>query len=92
MSDAMIFGERRMHKRKACFFKADRHSFTCRIRNLSLGGVFLETDPEIEPRLGEVFLMTIPFRLRKRYLRIRGEIVRVRTEGLGVRFIKNFRH
>ncbi|MEJ2037523.1 MAG: hypothetical protein P8X55_01130 [Desulfosarcinaceae bacterium] len=79
MSDAMIFGERRMHKRKACFFKAevdaDRHSF-----------------PEIEPRLGEVFLMTIPFRLRKRYLRIRGEIVRVRTEGLGVRFIKNFRH
>lgn len=95
MVNAMVFGERRLYERKTCFFAVgvddDLRSFTAHIHNLSLGGVFLELEDDVKPRLGQTFMMTIPFRRQKRYLKIKGQIVRVKGTGMGVRFIKSER-
>jgi Tfp pilus assembly protein PilZ len=92
MSDELIFGERRFYERKACSFsigmEGARRTTTGHLRNLSMGGAFIETDHDEKPVVGQEIELTIPFRSRRNHLKITGEIVRIRPDGFGVRFIK----
>jgi Tfp pilus assembly protein PilZ len=92
MSDALVFGERRNHLRKTCTLTVelnDLHKpFRGHMRNIGLGGAFVETDPRYTPRIGQEFYITIPFQLKPHKITLKGRITRVRWDGLGISFIK----
>ena len=95
MAEVQVFGERRLHQRKECSFPitiSDRkRAYPGIIRNLSLGGALIEPPMEHHPRIGQVLRLTIPFRLKKANVRIRGKIDRVQADGIGIVFIKKSR-
>ena len=90
MATALIFGERRVHRRKECYFNVTvddyKSAYTARIRNLSLGGALIEPPRDRNPRVGQELRITIPFRLKKDSVLVRGRIRRVRANGVGVIF------
>jgi allophanate hydrolase subunit 2 len=65
-----------------------KRTSTGHLRNLSVGGAFIETDQIEKIAPGQKIELTIPFRSRRGYLKITGEIVRVMPDGFGVRFLK----
>ena len=91
MSEALIFGERRLHERKDCYFYVDvndyHNTFTGHLRNLSLGGALMDTPNHRPPEVGQDIILTIPFRRRPDCLVIKGRISRVRPDGVGIRFL-----
>ena len=92
MVNAQVFGERRLHQRKACAFPVtveDRESaYLAYIRNLSLGGAFIERPKERKIKTGENVTLTIPFQHRTDSVTIRGRISRIEGEGIGIIFQK----
>ncbi len=54
--------------------------------DISAGGMFIKTDDSF--KVGQVITVTIPFSDKKEYVRVPAEIVRVREDGIGVKFMK----
>ncbi len=55
------------------------------IKNISLGGAFVET-PEIFS-IGQAIRLKIPFSDQNKYVKVKGNIVRITPEGVGVEFL-----
>jgi Tfp pilus assembly protein PilZ len=95
MATVQIFGERRLHQRKECAFavtiRDKKSAYPAFMRNLSLGGAFIELPIERKPRVGQKLFITIPFRLKKETTTIRGRIDRVSDGFMGVRFLATAR-
>ena len=91
MATVQIFGERRRHQRKECAFtvtiRDKKSAYPALLRNISLGGAFIELPAERKPKIGQKLLITIPFRLKKETTTVRGRIHRVRTGFMGVYFM-----
>ncbi len=55
------------------------------IKNISLGGTFVET-MEIFP-IGQEINLSIPFSDQSNYVKVKGTVVRIEEEGVGVKFL-----
>lgn len=90
MVNAQVFGERRLHQRKACAFPItveDRESaYLTYIRNLSLGGAFIEQPKERNIKTGDNVTITIPFQRKTDSVTVKGRISRIEGKGLGIVF------
>ncbi len=53
-------------------------------RDISLGGIFVETADEIAP--GQELQLAIPFSNNERYIRMKGTVARITDDGIGVQF------
>ncbi|MFZ5563230.1 MAG: PilZ domain-containing protein [Thermodesulfobacteriota bacterium] len=53
-------------------------------RDISLGGMFLETSEEMVP--GQEVQLSIPFTNQNRHIKINGRVVRLTEDGVGVQF------
>lgn len=92
MDPGMIFGERRLHDRKSCAFAIDifdyRKNHSAFLRNLSLGGAWVERPPGFKPKLEQELLLIIAFRCRPGIVSVTGKVVRTGFDGLGIAFLK----
>ncbi|MBW2513798.1 MAG: PilZ domain-containing protein [Deltaproteobacteria bacterium] len=55
-------------------------------RNISNGGIFIQTSEIF--RLGQLVTLDIPFSDGKESIKVPAEIVRIETEGIGLKFMK----
>ncbi|MFP4445598.1 MAG: PilZ domain-containing protein [Desulfosudaceae bacterium] len=55
-----------------------------KVRDLSLGGIFVETKDDITP--GQALQISIPFTNHDRRIRLKGKVVRVCDDGIGIQF------
>lgn len=94
MSREMLFGERRLYERKSCTFAVDiddyNKNYSGHLRNLSLGGAFVEPPAHFKPKIGQELLLTIPFRKKLGYVVVKGRITRTKRNGMAVVFIKQY--
>ncbi|MFC1812484.1 PilZ domain-containing protein [Thermodesulfobacteriota bacterium] len=78
----------RKYARKACLINVDYavggRAFSNYIQDISTTGVFIETSESFPA--GQELLMTFSFPDREDSFRIDGEITRITSEGIGVRF------
>lgn len=92
MSQALVFGERRIHERKGCVLPVDLNDFhgfiKGNLRNIGLGGAFIETDAPHSQHVGQDVAITIPYQLISRKITLQGKIIRIRPEGVGIAFSK----
>ena len=79
---------RREHLRKPCFiavdYADDERAFKDFIKNISTGGVFIETDTPFS--VGRELTLTFSSSNYERPIKITGKIVRSGRRGIGVRF------
>ena len=70
-------------------YVAQDHSSTGMIKDISVGGVLLETS-EIGGSflVGEGIILTIQYPNKEKYIKIRGEVVRIEPQRIGVKFNK----
>lgn len=60
------------------------------LRDISIGGLFLEVDPSQNPfSVGNSLLLRVPYPNKERQVKIRGRIVRATLKGVGVEFEKS---
>jgi PilZ domain len=92
MDQKMIFGERRLHARKSCSFAIEIHdyrrSYDVLLWNLSLGGALVECPRGFRPRPEQELLLNIAFRRKVGLVSVKGKIVRVKFDGLGIAFLR----
>jgi Tfp pilus assembly protein PilZ len=78
----------RKHPRKSCrkllTFTAKNHDCNGLVTNISRGGAFIETGSRLS--LGAIINLIIVENKRHKYLRVRGWVVRVAAQGVGVSF------
>lgn len=83
--------EKRRHPRKPCSIMVDYatqdRAFKDYIRDISKGGVFIETSNFFD--LGQEFIMTFSVPSQSKPFKFIGEVVRTDKRGVGVRFKKN---
>ncbi len=75
---------RRAHRVRVEFSTPDGGRFTYYTRDLSLGGVFIETDLPL--KLGDELRLTLPMTTGSGTVQVRGEVVRVDDHGIGIAF------
>ena len=92
MTPALVFGERRFHERKECLLSVDINDYQGfvkgNIRNIGLGGAFIETQIPFAQRAGQEVVITIPYQLKSQKITLKGQITRVRSNGMGISFSK----
>jgi uncharacterized protein (TIGR02266 family) len=85
---------RREHPRKPCFIAVDyadrERAFKDFIKNISTGGVFIETDTPFS--VGRDLTLTFSSSNYERPIKITGEIVRAGRVGIGVKFKTENQH
>lgn len=95
MANVLVFGERRHHQRKECSFavtiRDKKSAYPAFMRNISLGGAFIELPIERKPRVGQKLFITIPYRLKKETTTVKGRIDRIADGFMGVRFLARVR-
>jgi Tfp pilus assembly protein PilZ len=67
-------------------FSVEGRSYKGASEDISAGGMFIKTDDSFT--VGQVITVTIPFFDKKKYARVPAEIVRVKEDGIGVKFMK----
>jgi c-di-GMP-binding flagellar brake protein YcgR len=91
-SKLLVFGERRRHARLKCAFSVaisgPDSQFRTLLRDLSLSGAALESPINQNPEIGQEVVLTIPFRKKKGHVIVRGTIVRITFNILGIVFKK----
>lgn len=97
MAQALVFGERRIHSRKECTlfvdFKDSERPRQCsgHLRNIGLGGAFIETKIHRHYKIGQELMITIPYLLKSRKVVMKAKIVRIIwPNGMGIEFIGGF--
>jgi hypothetical protein len=96
LNHIMPFGERRLHLRKSCSRTVvvldSNKSFAAHLRDLSLGGAMIEPPSEIKSKIGQKYIITIPYGLKNAEVTINAEIAWIRPHGIGVRFVRVRQH
>ena len=86
--EALRKQKRRKHPRKDCYFDIDcatwRGGFDGVVTDVSLGGMFIETDTRVSP--GEEITADLYSRGNADPIRVTGEVVWTPRRGVGVRF------
>lgn len=81
--------EKRKHPRKTydakVNFTSDEKFGTEYIRDISLEGVFIETAEEFI--MGQIVSLNIPYESIEKFVKIKGTVVRITPEGIGVEFL-----
>lgn len=73
-------------------YVANGHTKRGLIKDISVGGVLFEASEIGESfSVGEEILLTIPYPDEKRYVKIRGEVVRIEAKRIAVKFKRKFR-
>lgn len=92
MNQKTIFGERRLHDRKSCSFPIEIHdyrrSYSSLLWNLSLGGALVECPRGFRPQPEQELLLNIAFRRKPGTVAVKGKIVRVKYDRLGIAFLR----
>lgn len=87
------FGERRLFERKACsrmiMIDDQAESYSGHMRDLAVGGAFVESTHDNDARIGQELVLTIPFGLKKDHVKIKAKVAWIKHMGMGVRFIKS---
>jgi Tfp pilus assembly protein PilZ len=78
-------GVRRTYDQTISFSTQDRQ-YRALCRNISHGGIFMQTTEIF--RLGQLVILDIPFSDGKESIKVPAEIVRIETEGIGLKFMK----
>lgn len=78
-------GTRRTYDQTITFSTQDRQ-YRALCRNISNGGIFIQTSEIF--RLGQLVTLDIPFSDGKESIKVPAEIVRIETEGIGLKFMK----
>jgi Tfp pilus assembly protein PilZ len=78
-------GVRRTYEQTITFSTQDRR-YKALCRNISNGGIFIQTSEIF--RLGQLVTLDIPFSDGKESIKVPAEIVRIETEGIGLKFMK----
>ena len=90
--DAEYPKNRRRHPRKkvrmSINYSCDGMAGEDRVRDISVGGIFIETTEEFY--VGQVITISIPFTYLDRKIKIKGRVVRVSPDGIGIEFDRNF--
>jgi Tfp pilus assembly protein PilZ len=76
---------RRMYDRTITFSTQDRQ-YSAPCKDISNGGIFIQTGEIF--RLGQLVTLDIPFSDGKESIKVPAEIVRVNTDGIGLKFMK----
>jgi len=76
---------RRVYDRTITFSTQDRQ-YSALCKDISNGGVFIQTGEIF--RLGQLVTLDIPFSDGKESIKVPAEIVRVNTDGIGLKFMK----
>lgn len=91
MEKTKPFGERRLFERKPCsrMISIDnfKDSYSGQIRDLGVGGAFIEPSYKEDSRIGQELELVIPFALKQDHLKIRAKVAWSCSNGIGVRFI-----
>ena len=78
-------GIRRLYDQTISFSTLDRN-YTAVCKDISNGGIFIQTKDAFQ--LGQLVSLDIPFSAKNESIKIPAEIVRVDTEGIGLKFLK----
>ena len=78
-------GTRRAYEQTITFSTQDRQ-YKALCKNISNGGIFVQTSEIF--RLGQLVSLDIPFSDGKESIKVPAEIVRIETEGIGLKFLK----
>ena len=83
-----LFKKKRKHERKPFLttldYSTDSGSYRDFIKDISIGGVFIETSTSFS--VGKVLSMTFLLPEHEKKIKIQGEIVRIDEKGIGVKF------
>jgi len=84
------YTEKRQHPRKQVFIYVNcsnhKHVFADFIHNISRSGLYIETEPQISLLVGQKLAKTFILPDTGDLVKIRGNIVRVDSKGIGVHF------
>jgi len=88
----MLFGERRLYERKSCIVdigvEDNDKNFRCHMRNVSLGGAFIEPPAHFKPKIGKELTLVIPYRNRKGEVVVKARIARFFKDGFAIVFVR----
>ncbi len=80
--------EKRGYARQACQISIDfytsHHAFRENVRDISMGGVFVETCETFKE--GDCLMLAIPYGELRTSLEFKGRVVRVEDKGVGIEF------
>jgi Tfp pilus assembly protein PilZ len=87
-----LFGERRLHERKSCTLSItiddyNRH-YSGYLVNLSRSGALIEPSSIFKAKIGQEVMLTIPYATKKGATTIKGTVVRKRSDGLVITFVR----
>ena len=89
--EKLPFGERRLNQRKTCsrmIQVMDRNgSYSGYLRDLTVGGGFIEPAAAGDASIGQQLLLTIPFKLKEGSVHVTAKVAWSDEYGMGVRFI-----
>jgi Tfp pilus assembly protein PilZ len=92
MGQLSMFGERRFHERKECIVAVEINDFEGfvkgNMRNIGLGGAFVDTQFPFAQKPGQDVIITIPYQLQSKKITLKGRVTRVRSNGMGIAFSK----
>ncbi|UCF83245.1 MAG: PilZ domain-containing protein [Desulfobacteraceae bacterium] len=87
--ESKLVGDRRKHKRKSIFMVIDYsikdRTYKDFIKNISTGGVFIET--RMAPGAGQKIVMSFTLPNCRKHVKIAGEIAQTNLQGIGVKFM-----
>ncbi len=90
-AESMLFGERRQFIRKDCLRLVDIQEgsklYIGHMRDLALGGAYVECDEVRRALIGKELFLFIPFELRDGIVRVHAEVARIQFKGMGLRFL-----
>jgi len=78
-------GIRRLYDQSITFSTQDRQ-YTALCKDISSGGIFIQTEDVFQ--LGQLVTLDIPYSSGKESIKVPAEIVRVNSEGNGLKFLK----
>ena len=88
----MLPNERRRYHRKNCCCSVDlddyEQAYSGRLRNLGLGGAYIDAVPDKTFSIGQDLILTIPYEHKAGHLMIKGKVAWKNGSGLGVAFVK----
>ncbi len=78
-------GIRRLYDQTITFSTQDRQ-YTAVCKDISNGGIFIQTQDVFQ--MGQLVTLDIPFSAKNESIKIPAEIVRVDSQGIGLKFLK----
>jgi Tfp pilus assembly protein PilZ len=97
ITDELQFGERRQFLRKSCIRMIGINDYSKLysgyLRDLGLGGAFVEPKDRNITKIGQELLLSIPFSLKEGHVNIQAKIAWQNGDGIGVWFLNpNIKH